>query len=130
MTPEAFIDNAIAAGERLGVAALDPDQRLVYLIAEAECLADVEGIDAFLGRYAADWLSEAAAAFEAVGAADIAAELRAVPPGAVVGDPRLDRLNELVTARAGYDYEAIRRVVAERRTRRCTGPPGPPRFGG
>ena len=31
MTPEAFIDNAIAAGERLGVAALDADQRLVPL---------------------------------------------------------------------------------------------------
>ncbi len=46
MNPEAFINAAIAAGERDGVAALDPDQRLVYLIAEAECLADMEGIDA------------------------------------------------------------------------------------
>ena len=120
MTPDEFIEAAIAAGERLGAEALDPDQRLVYLIAEAECLSDMDGIDSFLGKYAPRWLSEAAAAFEAVGAAEIAAELRAVPPDAAVGDPRLDRLNGLLTARAGYDYEAIRRVVAERRTKHCT----------
>ncbi len=120
MTPDAFIEEAIATGERLGFAALDPDQRLVYLIAEAECLSDMEGIDSFLHKYAPDWLPEVAAAYEAVGAAEIAAELRAVPSNVEVGDPRLDRLNELVTARAGYDYEAIRRVVAERRTNRGT----------
>ena len=120
MTPEAFIDAAIAAGERDGVAALDPVQRLVYLIAEAECLADMEGIDAFLGRYAPEWLHAAAAAFEAVGAAEISAELRSLPPDAAVGDPRLDRLNELVVARAGYGFESLRAVVAERRTNRCT----------
>jgi hypothetical protein len=96
------------------VQALDPDQRLVYLIAEAECLADMDGIDAFLAKSAPTWLSEAAVAFETVGAVEIAAELRAIPPDATTGDPRLDRLNELVTARVGYNYEAIRRVVAER----------------
>jgi hypothetical protein len=120
VTPESFIDAAIAAGERNGVAALDPDQRLVYLITEAECLCDMEGIDSFLSRYAPDWLPEAAAAFEAVGAAEIAAELRAAPAYASIGDPRLARLNELVGARAGYDHESLCRVVAERRTKRCT----------
>ena len=114
MTPDAFIEQAIAAGERLGVAALDPDQRMVYLIAEAECLSDMEGVDSFLGRFAPTWLPEAAAAFMAVGAVEIAAELRAAPPDAEVGDPRLDRLNELITARAGYGYDAVRKVVAER----------------
>jgi len=120
MTPEAFIDAAIAAGERDGIAALAPDRRLVYLIAEAECLCDMEGIDAFLTRYAPAWLSEAAAAFEALGAAAIAAELRTGPAAALVGDPRLDRLNELVRARAGYDSESLRRLVAERLTNRRT----------
>jgi len=121
MTPEDFIDQAIAAGQRDGVAALDPDQRLVYLIAEAECLCDMEGVDSFLDRYAPDWIAEAAAAFEAVGAADIALELRAAPLNAPVDDPRLDRLNELIVGRVGYDYEAMRRVVEERRrTRHCT----------
>jgi hypothetical protein len=120
VTPEVFIDAAIAAGDRDGVAGLDPDQRLVYLIAEAECLADMEGIDSFLSRYAPDWLAETAAAFEAVGAAEIAAELRVVPTDASVGDPRLDRLNTLVTSRAGYDYESLRAVVDERLTKRRT----------
>lgn len=117
MTPEAFIDAAIAAGGRDGVAALDPDQRLVYLISEAECLCDSEGIDSFLRRYAPQWLGEAAAAFEAFGAAGIAAELRAAPLDALfTGDPRLDRLNALLTERAGYGYESIRAVVADRCT--------------
>jgi hypothetical protein len=116
MTPEEFINEAIATGQRHGMAALDADQRFVYLIAEAECLCDMEGIDSFLDRYAPSWLAETAAAFEAVGAAEIATELRAVPLDVAVGDRRLDRLNELITERAGYDYEAIRRAVAERRT--------------
>jgi hypothetical protein len=114
VTPEAFIERAIADGQRLGVAALDSDQRLVFLISEVECLADMEGIDSFLNRYAPEWLAEAAAAFEAVGAAEIAAELRAVPPDTAPGDPRLDRLNDLVVARTGYDYESLRAVVAKR----------------
>jgi len=113
---ERFIEEAIAAGNELGVAALDSDKRLVYLIAEAECLADMEGIDAFLRSYAPEWQAEAASAFEAVGAIEIAAELRAIPHDAPVGDPRLVRLNELVVSRVGYSYESLVRVLVERRT--------------
>lgn len=114
MTPDEFINGAIAAGERNGIGALDPLQRLVYLIAEAECLSDMSGIDPFLERYGAEWLGEATAAFEVIGAIEIAAELRSVPANIGAGDPRLDRLNRLITTRAGYDYESIRRVVSER----------------
>jgi hypothetical protein len=119
LTPDEFIDRAIAAGERLGVAALDTNQRLVYLIAEAESLSDMEGVDSFLKRYTPKYLHEAAAAFEAVGAAEIARELLAVPQDASVGDPRLDRLNALITSRAGYDFDAVRGAVAERLAKRC-----------
>jgi hypothetical protein len=111
MTADEFINVAIAAGQREGVAALDPVQRLIYLIAEAECLCDMEGIDSFLDRYAPEWVSEAAAAFEAVGATEIAAELRTCPTDAPVGDPRLDLLHELIVGRTGYSYDDIRRVV-------------------
>src|SRR4029077_884243 len=104
MTPDAFIQDAIAVGERLGIAALGPHQRLVFLISEAECLTDMEGIDAFLAKYSPDWLLETAAAFAAVGAVDIAAEIQALPNCVPVGDPRLDRLNRLVAERVGYDY--------------------------
>lgn len=120
MTPEAFIEEAIAAGQRDGIASLDADQRLVYLITEAECLCDMEGIDSFLHSYAPTWISEAAYAFEVVGAAVIGAELRAVPLNSPVGDPRLDRLNKLITGRVGYNYETICKIVAERLTRRFT----------
>ena len=130
MTPDAFIESAIAAGERHGVETLDPDQQLVFLLSEAECLSDMEGIDSFLGKYAPRWLAEAAAAFESIGAVEIANELRAAPPDAPVGDPRLDRLNKLVTTRAGYDYEALRRVVAERRGVATDAEPGAAADGG
>ena len=94
---------------------LDAEQKLVFLISEAEVLCDMEGIDSFLDRYAPRWVPEAAA-FEAVGAAEIAAELRAAPFDALfTGDPRLDRVNELITGRVEYAYEAIRRVVEGRR---------------
>jgi hypothetical protein len=114
MTADEFISEAIAAGEFGDLSALDADQRLVYLISEAECFCDLEGIDSFIARYAPTWIAETAAAFEAVGAADIAAEFRTVPLDADVGDFRLNRLNDLITRRAGYDYEAIRRVVEAR----------------
>jgi hypothetical protein len=124
MTPEAFIEGAIQAGGQHGVASLTPDQRLVYLIAEAECLSDMEGVEAFLDRYAPLWLREAAAAFEAafeaVGATEIAAELQAMATAKPAQYSREDRLNELLTGRVGYDFEAIRRVVAERISRNCT----------
>lgn len=112
---DVFISAAIDAGTSNGIEALDPAQRLVFLIAEAEALCDIDGIDSFLGRYAPAWITEAAAAFEAIGAGAIAAELRAAPLDAPVGDPRLDRLNALITGRFGYDSHAIRRAVEERR---------------
>jgi hypothetical protein len=117
MDTERFINEAIATGQRLGVATLDPDQRLVYLIAEAECLCAMEGIDSFLDRYA-EWLPETAAAFQAVGATEIASELLRIPQDALfTGDPRLDRVNGLINERVGYSYDAIVRVIADRRTR-------------
>jgi hypothetical protein len=113
MSPDEFIAEAIAAGERDGVAALNAGQRLVFLISEAEVLSDMEGVDAFLRRYAPMWLSECAAGFEAVGATEIAAGFRTLPPDVRADSPLLDRLNELITNRTGYDYEAIRRAVAD-----------------
>jgi hypothetical protein len=115
MTSDDFINDAIDCGQRSGVASLDPDQRMVYLISEAEADCDTNGIDTFLNRYAPAWIPETAAAFEAVGAAEIAAEIRVVPLDALfTGDPRLERLNKLIAGRVGYDYEAIQRVVQER----------------
>lgn len=85
--------------------ALEPNQRLVFLISEAEVLCDMEGIDSFLDRYAAEWLGESADAFAAVGATEIAAGLRAIArTGAdalVVG-----QTNTLIAQRVGYDYDA------------------------
>jgi hypothetical protein len=130
--PDAFIKTAIEMGERAvrealasglpaarGIGALDADQRLVYLIAEAEVLCDMEGIDAFLNYYFPDWMEETAAAFAEVGAAEIAGALRGAIDADTMRDDRLlDRANELITGRAGYDYEAIRQAVERRLAKR------------
>jgi hypothetical protein len=112
--PDAFINAAIEVGSRDGIGALDADQRLVYLISEAEVLCDMEGIDSFLDRYFPQWMEETASAFAEVGAAEIAVALRAIGADTIHDDPLLDRANDLITSRAGYDYETIRKAVERR----------------
>jgi len=119
MSPDQFINEALDLGSHNGVASLDPDQRMVFLISEAEVDCDMNGIDTFLHRYGPDWLSETTAAFEAIGATDIAAGLRAIDPETQRDDPLLDKVNGLITSRTGYDFDAIRRVIEIRLTRRC-----------
>jgi hypothetical protein len=48
--PDAFINAAIEAGVRNGVEALDANERLIFLISEAEAHCDEDGIDSFLDR--------------------------------------------------------------------------------
>jgi hypothetical protein len=122
MSTDEFIDAAIKAGQSRGVGPLEATQRLVYLIAEAEADCDMNGIDAFLGHYAPAWLGETAAAFEAVGAAEIADSLRGIAVGHPPSEAALYRANELITGRVGYSYEAIRAAVEARLTSRCSGP--------
>jgi hypothetical protein len=118
---ERAVREALASGLPAvrGIGALDADQRLVYLIAEAEALCDMEGIDAFLNYYFPDWMEETAAAFAEVGAAEIAGALRGPIDADTIRDDRLlDRANELITGRAGYDYETIRQAVERRLAKR------------
>jgi hypothetical protein len=116
--PGAFIDAAIELGSREGIGALDADQRLVYLVSEAEVLCDIDGINNFLDLYFPQWKEETAAAFAEVGAAEIAIGLRAITAETMRDDPLLDRVNDLITGRVGYDYETIREVVGERLAKR------------
>jgi hypothetical protein len=112
--PDAFINTAIEVGSRDGIGALDADQRLVYLISEAEVYCDMEGIDAFLGRCFPQWMEETAAAFAEVGGAEIAMGLRAIAANTAGDDSLFGRVNELITSRAGYNYETIRKAVERR----------------
>jgi hypothetical protein len=115
---DAFITTAISLGERNGIAALDPDQRLVFLISEAEVDCDMNGIDTFLHSYFPLWMAETADAFAAVGATEIATSLKAITSDTQHEDPALDRANELITERSGYDYEAIRKEIERRLAKR------------
>jgi hypothetical protein len=115
---DAFIDAAISLGARDGIAALDPDQRLVFLISEAEVDYDMNGIETCLNRYCPLWIAEIADAFAAVGATEIAMCLRAITSDTRREDPVLDRVNELITERSGYDYETIRKEIERRLAKR------------
>jgi len=85
----------------------------VWLISEAEVLCDMEGIDSFLAHYAS-LLPETADAFAEVGATHIADSLRAIYAQLPTrSDELLDRANALVTARTGYDYDSVARLVTE-----------------
>jgi len=78
---------------------------------EAEVLCGIEGIDSFLDRYES-LLPEAADAFAEAGATQIADSLRAINAHLPSrSDELLDRANELVTARTGYDYYSVARLV-------------------
>ncbi len=73
----------------------------------------MEGIDSFIGRYGLAGVQKCAEAFQSVGAAVISEGLRVV--GGCLPDCAeglLEEVNSLITSRAGYDYDAIRRLVA------------------
>ena len=117
MTPEQFIDGAVAQGARDGLHTLSKYQAFVFLISEAEVLCDMEGIDSFIGRYGPSGVLTCAAAFRAVGAISIADAMRSV--GGCLpdcDDGLLDQANRIITDRAGYDHDAICRMVASHMT--------------
>jgi hypothetical protein len=115
VTTDDFIQNAIDAGQSQGVAGLSTLQRAVFLVSELEVLSDMEGIDAFLDRYHANDLRDAADLLSAAGATDTASSLMEIASS--MPNPQeatLSRANDLVTSRAGYDYDALARAVAQR----------------
>lgn len=93
------MDRILEKGAAGGLEALTGAERHVWLIAEAEAICAVEGMDSFLEQYGPH-LAETALAFERVGATSIAAALRAED---------WERATRLIASRAGYDEEAMRR---------------------
>jgi hypothetical protein len=59
-------------------------------------------------------MEEASAAFAEVGATRIAVALRAIAADTISDNVLRDRANNLITSRAGYNYEAIRQAVERR----------------
>ncbi|HSI34751.1 MAG TPA: hypothetical protein VK986_14280 [Tepidisphaeraceae bacterium] len=119
MTADEFIDAAIDKGQSGGAASLDADQRLVYLIAEAEASCDMDGIDTLLDHYPLADLEECASAFDEIGASEVAAALRKVLAALPAREEALlDKADSLIKDRTGYDYDAIRAAVGRRLARR------------
>jgi hypothetical protein len=86
--------------------------RWIFLVSEAEVDCDKDGIDSFVDRYGARGLTDLGCVYERIGAAKLAAIARPIAdaiPSANEVD--LDRMNELVRARAGYDYGSIRALI-------------------
>jgi len=112
LDPDRFIDEAIDEGRKSGLAALGNLAGLVFVISEAEVSCDMDGIDSFIDQYGSTGLSQLCAAFHAIGAESIAVSCRTVLESMPnPSEPDLDRLNSLISERAGYDYESLRGMV-------------------
>jgi hypothetical protein len=115
MTPDEFITAAIERGQVSGAASLDADERLVFLISEAEVCCDMDGIDSLLDKYVSADLVDCVAAFFEVGASDIAKALGRIVEGLPARpEPALGVVDALIKDRVGYDYGAIRTAIARR----------------
>ena len=125
MTADEFINAAIEKGQSNGLASLGLDQRLVYLVSEAEAYCDMEGIDSLLDRYSSGELQECVSSFEEIGATEIAEALRAVVSALPErAEAALSKADALIKDRTGYDYQAIRAAISRRLTTHGNGPPG------
>lgn len=123
MTADEFINAAIDKGQSRGLASLNPDERLVYLISEAEVSCDMDGIDTLLDTYPVADLAECASAFAEIGASEIAAALgRVVSELPSRDEAALSKADSLIKDRVGYDYDTMREAVGHRLTRQCSGP--------
>ena len=111
MDTDAFINDAITLGSRRGLDSLTSNQRVVFLISEAEALCDMEGIDTFLDRYEPEWIAETASAFEYIGAMQIALAFRELTTLPSNREATLDRLNTMITNRTGYNYDSIATAI-------------------
>ena len=130
MSPEEFVEAAIAHGERVGLDGLSGLERAVFLISEVEVACAKDGIDAFVVRRGAAGLREASAAFRSVGALELADVLLEVAArGGDPEDPALERANALVNGHVGWDAATIEAMVAAALAAPDSAEPGPlPRF--
>jgi hypothetical protein len=111
MSSAPTINSILKRGAENGVDALAPAERKVWLISEAEVLCDMEGIVSFLDHYGT-LLPEVAVAFADAGATQIAETLRAIHAELPARrDELLGRADALITARAGYDYDSVTRLI-------------------
>jgi len=108
MNAEQIINRAINRGQTEGLSSLSSAERVVFLISEAEVHCDMDGIDSLLDQYPRETLADCARAFRAVGASDIADTSSAIVTAwPNRPDELLCQVNELITGRCRYDYEAI-----------------------
>jgi len=118
MTPDEFINDSIERGALDGLVNLDKDRTWIFLVSEAEVYCDMEGIDSFIDKYGTDGVLQCAEAFRIIGASEIADGLSLICSSLMdVPEVLLSDVNSLITERAGYDYEAIRRVAKDVLTR-------------
>jgi hypothetical protein len=117
MTADEIISRAIDRGQAEGLVNLNTDERLVFLISEAEVCCDMDGIETLLNRYAPREIKECADAFMTIGAAEIGAVLSQIVTALPIRpEELLSRADTLIKDRIGYNYDSIRATVERRQT--------------
>jgi len=51
MKIDTYIEEAVTLGDKNGVESLSELQKTIYIIAEAEIMCDMDGIDSFIEKY-------------------------------------------------------------------------------
>jgi hypothetical protein len=88
----------------------DKLETLIFIVSEAEVCCDKDGVDSIVRPHRVPGLEQLAHAYRTIGADVLAsacgAVLSAMPSPS---DALLDRLNNMVCERLGYDYDSLRR---------------------
>lgn len=117
MTADEVIDAAIAHGEKVGLDGLTGLERSLFLISEVEAECAINGIESFAERRGRAGLLEAAHAFRLIGADELADALVACAERPDDSFGQFERVNTCVNDHVGWDYDAIRRMVARQVSR-------------
>ena len=112
MDDDAFIAAAIRRGESHGLTALAGPERVIWLISEAEACSAMDEFDSFVEDHEPVQVAECAAAFAAVGATAIAAEIEQISRDLPArDDTAFRRVASWITECHEYDYDQIRQYV-------------------
>ncbi len=112
MTTDDFVSSAIERGGKDGIHTLTEKERVVYLVSESEVLCDMEGIETLVEHIERKEIFGVSEAFAAIGAEAIASCLKKIEESLPArDDDAMMQAEDLIIARAGYSYEAIKRFV-------------------
>ena len=110
MDIESYIQNAIEIAASKGLESLDPCQKSIFYISEAEVTCNMDGIDSLIDRYGQKAMACFSTAYSQIGAHSISALFAVIATGDI-DEETLSEINELITNREDYSYNSISKYI-------------------